>query len=248
MDRDKIKGEVGQISAGKRANGSPFWRIERCRDCPNAVIDTAALESELNRIMEVGDFAARRRQALGTDRPTHHQVVRLSISGCPNSCSQPQIKDVGIQGQAVPEVGEGCALCGRCVEECPDGAITLTDSGPALDRDFCLNCGRCSGVCPAGVITISHRGYRVLVGGKLGRHPRLAETAVALGGKKDLRRVLAAIVELLTDSVHASQRLGSALEELGLANFKKMAGFTGGDAKINSVCQMDGQATGPNGC
>ena len=40
--------------------------------------------------------------------------------------------------------------------------------------DRCLYCGRCLEVCPAGTLAAGTHGYRVLLAGKLGRHPRLA--------------------------------------------------------------------------
>lgn len=196
-------------------NSSPFWLIERCRDCSNAVIDLGDLAENIAKVLKELDFETKRREVLKTDQPSHHQVFRISLAGCPNSCSQPQIKDVGIQGQAVPAVGDGCTHCGECVVACPDGAIVLSGGGPVIDRDSCLNCGRCARACPTGILIDSGRGYRVLVGGKLGRRPRLADTAVALGDERAVETVIRKAAGLLTDEKHASKRLGSVLDEMG---------------------------------
>ena len=45
---------------------------------------------------------------------------------------------------------ERCRVCGRCVEICPFGALTLADPGARLDAALCRGCGLCSAVCPTG--------------------------------------------------------------------------------------------------
>ncbi|MHB9133034.1 MAG: NADH-quinone oxidoreductase subunit B family protein [Armatimonadota bacterium] len=46
-----------------------------------------------------------------------------------------------------------CSGCGRCVEECPTQAITLTrDGGVELDRGRCLGCQCCVRACPTGTL------------------------------------------------------------------------------------------------
>lgn len=210
--KQKMAGESGK---------SRFWQLERCLNCPNAVIDLNSLAEKITRLVEEMDFENRRGRLLKTDRPMHHQVFRISLAGCPNSCSQPQIKDLGIQGQAIPEIGEGCTLCGDCVRSCPDGLIILSNAGPEIERNACLNCGHCARACPAGVITTSKTGFRVLVGGKLGRRPRLAEAAVEFGGEEAVEAVLRALADLLTDSEFVPARLGSILDKKGMAWIKK---------------------------
>ena len=213
--------EVMPLNSPAWVSKSPFWRVERCRNCPNALIDLDHLERSMNRILKELHFESRRRTVLKTDRPLHHQVFSISVSGCPNSCSQPQIKDVGIQGQAVPVIGEGCTLCQECVRSCPDGCITLTEDGPSIQRSGCLNCGRCVRVCPSGTLTHADTGFRVMIGGKLGRRPRLAETVVDFGREEALVSTLKAVVEVLTDPQHADKRLGSVLEDLGAGLFRQ---------------------------
>lgn len=207
--------------AGENSQKSRFWALERCWNCPNAVIDLGDLEKTISGSMENLNFDTKRKGVLKIDKPMHHQVFRISVSGCPNSCSQPQIKDLGIQGQAVPKVGEGCTFCGECVQSCPDGAILLAEEGPEINRSACLNCGRCVKACHAGVITAPAKGYRVLVGGKLGRHPHLAETAIDFGDKKSVESVLKAVVDLLIVPEFAKERLGNIIEKRGMDWFKK---------------------------
>lgn len=207
--------------AGENGQENRFCVIERCWNCPNAVIDIDNLEKNILKVMIDLNFEKKRENVLKTGKPLHHQVFKISVSGCPNSCSQPQIKDLGIQGQAIPEVGEGCTLCGECVQACPDCSIILSEKGPEINRKICLNCGRCVRVCPAGVLTSRAGGFRVLVGGKLGRRPRLAETVVVFGREEAVEAALKVAADLLTAPEFAEERLGSVIEKMGIDWFKE---------------------------
>jgi pyruvate formate lyase activating enzyme len=40
-----------------------------------------------------------------------------------------------------------CILCGACVDECPEEAISWNGAGPITDRSLCLACGVCTDYC-----------------------------------------------------------------------------------------------------
>lgn len=48
---------------------------------------------------------------------------------------------------------EACVRCGRCVQVCPRGAITLAESGPVFG-DSCENCMACYHFCPSHAIVL----------------------------------------------------------------------------------------------
>jgi len=48
------------------------------------------------------------------------------------------------------------------------------DASPIIDFSLCVACGQCIAVCPTGTLAVNKQGYRILLGGKLGRHPMLA--------------------------------------------------------------------------
>lgn len=99
----------------------------------------------------------------------------ITLADCPNACSQPQIKDIGIIGACVPKITQiPCSLCEACVEACREQAVSLSDESPVIRFDRCLSCGQCIQVCSTGTLGDGDKGYRVLLGGKLGRHPKLA--------------------------------------------------------------------------
>lgn len=193
-----------------------MYAVERCRNCPNAVIDVDRTEKLFNEVFDSTGFDSRQAARLKTDRPMRHQVFRAAVAGCPNSCSQPQIKDFGVQGQVAPELGEGCNLCGACAGICPDHCIEVTQDGPAIDKENCLNCGICVRNCSTGALRPGGIGYRVLAGGKLGRRPRLAGVQLTLAGEKQMQECLQQMLELFLEKGLPGERPGQLLERLGL--------------------------------
>jgi len=45
-------------------------------------------------------------------------------------------------------IEERCTLCGACVDDCPVGAISMTDEKLELDHGKCIGCGHCVSTCP----------------------------------------------------------------------------------------------------
>ena len=127
-----------------------------------------------------------------------HHEFRVSVSDCPNACSRPQIADLSILGARRPQVGaEPCSGCRACVEACREGAVVVTDDDPhpVIDYEKCLRCGQCLEVCPTGTLEESGCGYRVQVGGRLGRRPQLARELPGIFSASEVLELAAAFVE-----------------------------------------------------
>jgi anaerobic sulfite reductase subunit C len=157
------------------------------------------------------------------DLKFHHEF-RISIADCPNACSQPQIKDVGILGAATPEFTDiPCTACGACSDACKEDAVQLCATGEAIGIDVarCVHCGSCMAACPTGTLITGKKGYRVLIGGKLGRHPRLARE---LPGIHDAETVVRMINDFLafykSHSTHG-QRFAQLLTDADIDMFSK---------------------------
>ena len=145
--------------------------------CSNRAVESSSLFNRLENLLEKEDILNFLRQNIGDNIKFHHEF-RVTLADCPNACSQPQIKDIGIIGASIPGITENeCALCGQCVDICKENAVALNDKKcmPEIDYDLCIKCGQCTKECPTGTIFSKKAGFRILLGGKLGRHPRLAE-------------------------------------------------------------------------
>jgi anaerobic sulfite reductase subunit C len=144
--------------------------------CPHTANSCAELLVDIQALMEKAGILSFLKASVEGGLKFHHEF-RVSLSDCPNACSRPQIVDIGIIGAARPVQGaKDCTLCSACVDACPDGAIRLdeTKEQPVIDEKLCLLCGKCITACPTGTIEEKEKGFRVLLGGRLGRHPRLA--------------------------------------------------------------------------
>jgi len=141
--------------------------------CPNALGDAGGLASDIETVMAEANLLSFLKSQVKGGLKFHHEF-RVSISGCPNACSRPQIADIGIIAAAVPGATEApCSTCESCTAACPDDAVILTGDRPQIEAAACLSCGKCVRACPTGTLETVKTGYRVLLGGRLGRHPRL---------------------------------------------------------------------------
>jgi len=177
---ERLSGKVQQVTSQEVSPGAEMVVIEVCRGevsgCPNALISTADWKKAAENWARERNVYERLRSRIKGDKVLLHHKLRVSISGCPNGCSRPQIADVGWVGFVHPTVAkETCTACGACAAACPDAAISVSDGPPEFDMTACQGCTRCRDACPAGCITLSTSGVRIMLGGKLGRHPRLAE-------------------------------------------------------------------------
>lgn len=144
--------------------------------CPNSANSVARLSRDIEKIFETENLLEFLKKTVKGGLKFHHEF-RVSLSDCPNACSRPQITDIGIIGAVLPGVSDkACTLCGSCVTTCDENAFEPDEKNqrPIIDYDRCLSCSKCITACPAGTLTEMQKGFRVMLGGRLGRHPRLA--------------------------------------------------------------------------
>lgn len=202
------------------------YQVDTCfgaGGCPHRATTSESLVKRIERVMADADLLGFLRSRVQGDLKFHHEF-RISIADCPNACSQPQIKDVGIIGAATPAFTDiPCTACGACSDACKEDAVQLSATGEAtaIDDERCVHCGSCMAACQTGTLATDKTGYRVLIGGKLGRHPRLARE---LPGIHDEETVVSMIGDFLTfyksRSTHG-QRFAGLLSEADIAAFSK---------------------------
>ncbi|PKN24408.1 MAG: sulfite reductase [Deltaproteobacteria bacterium HGW-Deltaproteobacteria-21] len=193
-------------------------RVESCfgrSGCPNRAVQSGDLSDDLEKHLSRRNLKAFLKDRVQGELKFHHEF-RISISDCPNACSQPQIADVGIIGACTPSVGpEPCTACGACVEICREQAILLRDGAPVVDRAKCLHCGQCITACPSGTLVAGSSGHRILVGGKLGRHPRLAEELAGIHDREAALRIIKLCLDSFQKHCRKGERFGEIIERIG---------------------------------
>jgi len=136
------------------------------------------------------------------------------LADCPNACSQPQIKDIGIIGACAPVVsGEPCTMCEACVDACKENAIRLDTKKefPVIENDLCLKCGKCMAACPTGTLAQGKKGFRVQLGGKLGRHPQLARELAGIYDENTVMEIIKDCLRFYKASSKHGERFGQIL-------------------------------------
>jgi len=204
------------------------YQLDNCfgpSGCPNRAIESDTLVPRIQALLESADLLGFLKQTVSGKLRFHHEL-RVTVADCPNACSQPQIKDIGIIGACHPRLTEAeCTLCQACVASCPEDVVALGDpaAGPTIELGGCIACGKCVAACPTGTIAADRIGYRVQLGGKLGRHPRLA---MELPGIFDEDRVIRIISDCI-DHYKAKSRNGKRFAELLTINDIDEYGKTG---------------------
>ena len=99
---------------------------------------------------------------------------KIAVSGCPSSCSRPELNDVGLIGVYEPNINlDLCEKCGLCKQACHMKAIELNDGLPLLLKDKCINCGDCGRVCISSAISPLNSGVDIYAGGRWGRKKQM---------------------------------------------------------------------------
>jgi len=208
---------------------APGCAITTCRGprgCEHRALDPGDLPERLAAALAALDFEAGLARLLGRP-PRRHELFTVSLSCCPNACSRPQIADVGLIAAKRPAADPSrCTRCGACRDACRERAVVLSPSGQldAIDEGSCLACGACIATCPAGALTPGRSGWRVQLGGRLGRHPRLAEELPGLHGPDAAVEFTLRAARYFLEHARPGQRLGDLVARAGaraVAGLKK---------------------------
>ena len=222
---------AGDLEESKRkhlkslSEGIKGFSLDACfgsSGCHNAVVASADLLFNLDSLLEKADLLTFLRSRLGDRLKLHHQL-RVTIADCPNSCSQPHIKDIGIIGQAQMACNpQECMGCGECEASCEESAIVLNDGFVvSIDDKLCVQCGACAQICPTDSLSSTAGTFRVLVGGKLGRHPQLAQQLTRDLDGKQVLKLVGVIVDFFKANAKSGERLATVINRVGWEEFKK---------------------------
>ena len=202
------------------------YQVESCfgpSGCPNRAVISDDLVTRVTARLQEADLLGFLKTQVGEEHLKFHHEFRVTIADCPNACSQPQIKDVGIIGAVRPMLSEaGCEQCQACVDVCKEEAIALAAEAqrPDLNLQRCVACGQCVAACPAGTLQTERSGYRILVGGKLGRHPQLGRELPGIYSDDEVLGVLSRCLDFYKSHSRNGKRFG---ELLSLELFEQLA-------------------------
>jgi dissimilatory sulfite reductase (desulfoviridin) alpha/beta subunit len=201
------------------------YQLDTCfgpSGCPNRAVVSDALLARVETVIKRADLLGFLKSRVRGDLRFHHEF-RTTLADCPNACSQPQIKDVGIIGAAVPETtNEACTQCGVCTESCAEQAVAAgTGEPPRIDMERCLNCGQCIRACPTGTIAEAWRGFRVQIGGRLGRHPRLARELPGIFNEDQVIEIVQACLDLYKTRSRHGERFAHLFLDTDFEDFSR---------------------------
>ena len=143
--------------------GSKVRPVVSCKGttCQYGLIDTFGLSEEIHERFFHGY----------SDVKLPHKF-KIAVGGCPNNCVKPDLNDLGIIGQRIPQVDmekcRGCKIC-RVEKNCPINVAKVVDGKIVIDENSCNHCGRCIGKCPFNAFEDYTNGYRIYIGGRCGK-------------------------------------------------------------------------------
>jgi len=90
---------------------------------------------------------------------------------------------------------------------------------PEIDYNLCLACDKCIEVCPTGTIAPDIKGFRVQLGGKLGRHPKLASELDGIFNEDEVLAIVRRCVEFYKKNSKHGERFAEIFKLSDFKNF-----------------------------
>lgn len=196
--------------------GSLVRPVVSCKGttCQYGLIDTFAVSEEIHHRFYEG----------------YHQVklphkFKIAVGGCPNNCVKPDLNDLGIIGQRIPNFDEDeCNGCKKCSVEkvCPMGAAKVKDGILEIDPNVCNNCGRCIGKCHFDALEDGTTGYKIYIGGRWGKKiARGRALDQIFTSKEEALDVIEKAILLYREQGKTGERFAATIERLGFENVQE---------------------------
>ena len=196
--------------------GSKVRPVVSCKGttCQYGLIDTFAISREIHERFYKG----------------YHDVLlphkfKIAVGGCPNNCVKPDLNDLGVVGQRIPEPDlEKCRGCKKCqiVENCPIKIAKLEDGKLRIDPEACNHCGRCIGKCPFHAVENYTGGYRIYIGGRWGKkvaHGRYLDKVFT--DREEMMNVIEKAILLFREQGITGERFSDTISRLGFENVQE---------------------------
>ena len=196
--------------------GSKVRPVVSCKGttCQYGLIDTFALSEEIHERFYHGY----------RDVKLPHKF-KIAVGGCPNNCVKPDLNDLGIIGQRVPQIDlEKCRGCKVCQVEnnCPVNVAKLVDGKITIDENECNHCGRCVGRCPFHAVEDYTNGYRIYIGGRWGK--KVAQGRYldkVFTDKEEVLSIVEKAILLFREQGITGERFADTVARLGFGNVQE---------------------------
>lgn len=196
--------------------GSKVRPVVSCKGttCQYGLIDTFALSEEIHERFYHG---------YNTVKLPHK--FKIAVGGCPNNCVKPDLNDLGIIGQKIPQISlEKCRGCKVCQIEkvCPIQIAKMEDGKITIDENVCNHCGRCVGKCPFKAVEDSITGYRVYIGGRWGKKVAQGQYLdKVFTDKEEVLAIVEKAILLFREQGITGERFADTVARLGFANVQE---------------------------
>lgn len=196
--------------------GSKVRPVVSCKGttCQYGLIDTFAISEEIHERFYKGYH----------DVKLPHKF-KIAVGGCPNNCVKPDLNDLGVIGQRIPEIDmEKCRGCKKCqiVENCPIKIAKLENGKLSIDPEACNHCGRCVGKCPFHAVTSYTNGYRIYIGGRWGKWVAKGRYLdKVFTDKEEMMDVIEKAILLFREQGITGERFSDTIARLGFENVQE---------------------------
>lgn len=182
--------------------------------CQYGLIDTFAVSEEIHKRFFKG---------YGDVKLPHK--FKIATGGCPNNCVKPNLNDVGIIGQCIPNFEEDCCKgCKKCKIEkvCPSHACEVIDGVLKIDENICKHCGRCVGQCPFKSIKDGNYGFKIYIGGRWGKEINHGQALNKIfTSKEEALDVIEKAILLYKEQGKPGERFATTIQRIGFENVEK---------------------------
>lgn len=215
-DIEAFREYVAQAGLQTGGTGSVVRPVVSCKGttCQYGLYDTFALSEKIHERFYLG---------YRTVKLPHK--FKIATGGCPNNCVKPDLNDLGIVGQLVPDFDEDmCNGCKKCKIEktCPMKAAKVEDGVLEIDKDICNNCGRCVGNCPFDAIEDGTPGYKIYIGGRWGKKVAQGQALSKIfTSEEEVLDVVEKAILLFREQGNTGERFADTIARIGFENVEK---------------------------
>lgn len=215
-DIEAFREYIAQAGLQTGGTGSVVRPVVSCKGttCQYGLYDTFALSEKIHERFYLG---------YRTVKLPHK--FKIATGGCPNNCVKPDLNDLGIVGQLVPNFDEDmCNGCKKCKIEktCPMKAAKVEDGVLEIDKDICNNCGRCIGNCPFDAIEEGTPGYKIYIGGRWGKKVAQGQALSKIfTSEEEVLDIVEKAILLFREQGNTGERFADTIARIGFENVEK---------------------------